>query len=442
MSPAIGKDFSLGSLLKFAFPTIVMMIFMSLYSIVDGFFVSRFIGTDALSATNIVWPALNIMMGIAIMLATGGSAIVARTMGEGKSRSAKERFTLIVVSGFTVGVVISAICIPFLREICLALGSSDALLGYCEQYLLIQLIFAPALMLQILFQGFFVATGKPGIGLFLTVLAGLTNGILDYIFIVPMQLGVMGAALATAAGYLVPSIVGLIFFSTSKKGLHFVKPRLEWRTLLLAAGNGSSEMVTNLSAGIVTFLFNILMMQQVGSDGVAAITIVLYAQALLLALFMGFSMGVAPVISYNHGSENEKRLKKVFKISMGFILSVSVIVYATAIILCDGLVKIFSPEGTLVYDLATRGFWLFSLSFLFTGVNIFASGLFTAFSNGKVSAIISFMRTFVFILLGLLILPSFLEIDGIWLAVPFAELLTFALSSLFLKKMGKVYHYV
>lgn len=441
MNPAIGKEFHFVSLIRFALPTIIMMIFMSLYSIVDGFFVSRFIGTDALSATNIVYPVINVIIAVGIMLATGGSAVVARKLGEGRTKSARESFSLIVIAGAASGVVLSVLVITFLEPLCKMLGANAEIMDYCRDYLFLMALFAPASILQILFQSFFVTAGRPGIGLALTVLAGVANTVLDYVFIVPLQMGVSGAALATAMGYMLPAAVGLLYFIFSKNTLRFARPKADFPVLSQSCLNGSSEMVTNLSAGVITFLFNILMMKHLGSAGVASISIVLYAQFLLTALYLGFSMGVAPVISYNHGCGNFPQLKRIFKICMIFIAVSSVTVYAVSLLLSDGLVRLFAEGDPEVYTIALHGFLLFSLSFLFTGINIFASGMFTAFSNGRVSAIISFMRTFVFILLGLVFLPRLFGVDGIWLAVPFAELLTMALSIGYIKKMSGEYQY-
>lgn len=441
MNNSITKEFRFGSLIRFALPTIIMMIFMSLYGIVDAIFVSRFIGTDALSAINIVYPAINLVMAIAIMLSTGGSAVVARKLGEGKTKQAYENYTLIVITGVIAGLVIGIIGILFLEPICNILGASPLLMDYCKDYLFVIMLFAPAMVLQLLFQTFFVAAGQPNLGLALTILAGITNGILDYVFIVPMDLGITGAALATATGYMIPAIVGLIYFFKKKNSLHFVAFKVDWSVLKESCFNGSSEMVTNVSTGIITFLFNILMMRYLGENGVAAITIVLYAQFLLTALYLGFSMGVAPIISYNHGNKNIQQLKSIFKSSMIFITISSAVVFIFSLGLAENLVSIFSPVGTPVYDIATEGFLLFSSSFLFTGINIYASSMFTAFSNGRVSAIISFMRTFVFIMLGLLLLPKVLEINGLWLAVPIAEFMTLVLSVILINKFRQQYHY-
>lgn len=441
MEHAIAREFRFFSLLKFSLPTIIMMIFMSLYTIVDGIFISRFVGTDALSATNIVYPIVNIIIGLAVMLATGGSAVVARQMGEGRLAEAKQNFSLVILTGVSIGIVISAVSLIFLEPICYALGSSEKLIDDCKDYLGIMMLFAPVSILQMLFNTFFVTAGRPALGLTLTVFAGLFNAVFDYVLIVPAQMGIKGAAYATSIGYCIPAVFGLAYFFFSKNPLRFCLPKFRGRILVQSCLNGSSEMVTNLSSGIITFLFNIIMMRYLGENGVAAITIVLYGQFLLTALFLGFSMGVAPVFSYHYGSQNHAQLKHLFKICMWFVSVCSVLVFACSILFASPLVSVFSPAGTPVYAIAVNGFVLFSFSYLFAGVNMFSSALFTALSNGFVSAVISFLRTFVFIVLGILTLPLALEVNGVWLAVPFAELLTLAVSAYFLKKKSSVYHY-
>lgn len=442
MNHSLGREFTFSSLLSFAFPTMIMMIFTSMYTIVDGIIVSRFIGTDALSAINIVFPAIIITIAIGVMLGTGGSAIIARKLGENKIQEAKEAFTLIVLVGVVIAIIIGFIFILFLEPICQLLGASDLLLEYCKQYLYTLSFFIPALMLQMLFEIFFITAGKPKLGLILIVFAGITNGVLDYVFIVTMNMGITGAALATAIGCLIPSIGGLIYFFNHKNILHFVRPSLKKNVIWASCLNGSSEMVTNLSAGIITWIFNLLMMKHLGENGVAAMTIVLYTQFLMTALFMGFSMGVAPVFSYNYGRQHHVQLKRLFQICMRFIGVASILIYSLAFLGRDSLIVIFSPAGTPVFDLAREGFLLFSISFLFAGFNMFTSALFTAFSNGKISATISFARTFLFILVALLLLPLLFEVKGIWLAVPFAELVSLFLAFFFIQRYKRTYHYL
>ena len=417
MNYSLAKKFTFGSLMMFALPTTIMMIFTSLYTIIDGVFVSRFVGTNALSSINIVYPAINIVLGIAVMFSTGSCAIVAKKMGEGKAEEARASFTSIIYLNIIAGAVTAVLGNLFAAPIVRLLGASDLLMSDCITYMRWQMAFAPALMLQILFQMYFITEGRPGLGLFLTILAGLSNAVLDYILIVPLKLGVAGAAIATVTGYMIPAVFGLIYFAVSRKALWLVKPRLSAAELKETLINGSSEMVTNLSSGIITFLFNLLMMHYAGEDGVAAIT-------------------------YNYGSRNTKQLKQVFKTSLIFTGVTSFLVFATAQLAGGIIVTIFAHPGTAVYDLARHGFMVFSFGYLFSGVNIFSSALFTALSNGRVSAVISFVRTLCLIVLCLLLLPLIMGLDGVWLAVPVAEAGGFLLCLFFLRKHAKTYSYI
>lgn len=441
MTKSIGQDFKLFSLLKFALPAMIMMVFMSLYTIIDGVFISRLIGSDALSATNIVYPAINVLIAVGIMLATGGSAIIAKKIGERKSEEARKNFSLIVATGAAFGVVVLILGNMGITPLVKMLGATDRILELCRMYLSVLLYFAPMCVLQLLFQMLFVTAGRPGIGLVTTIVGGITNAVLDYVFMGPLQMGIAGAALATGLGQAVPAVIGVVYFFVVKEELYFVKPNIDLRVLKYSCLNGSSEMVTNLCTAMVTFLFNIMILKLAGEEGVAAMTIVLYGQFLFNALYLGFSMGIGPVFSYNYGSGNRKLLRRIFHICILFIVVSAVIVTIAALSGASLIVEIFTPKESGTYDLARRGFFLFSFNYLFAGMNIFASAMFTAFSNGKISAIISFMRTFVFIIGSILILPRIMGIDGIWLAVPLAESLTILSSVWFFWKMKDVYHY-
>lgn len=441
MNNKLSKTFTFPSLLKFTCPTMIMMIFFSLYTIVDGIFVSRYVGTDALSAINIVYPIINLIIAIAIMFATGGSAIIARKMGMKKTKEANEDFSLIVVTCIILGTIITVVGLVWINPIIHLLGADNDLFGYCRSYLKILLVFSNFCILQMLFQTFFVTAGRPELGLWLTVFSGIINAILDYVFIALFQMGIEGAAWATIIGQAIPAIFGLFFFARKNNLLHFVRPKFSFNVLKYSCFNGSSEMVTNLSTAVTTLLFNLFMMKYVGKDGVAAITIVLYAQFLFISLYLGFSGGVAPVISFNYGSRNTIQLKHLYRMCLTFIISSSLIIFILSLLTASPIVAVFSPKNTYTYEIAVRGFYLFSISFLFTGINIFASSMFTAFSDGKTSAIISFLRTFLFIVLGITILPLFLKIDGIWLAIPFAETATLLISCFFLRKKKQIYQY-
>lgn len=438
----LAQDFHIRTLLKFTAPTVIMLVFMSMYQMVDGAFVSRFVGENALSALNIVYPVPSIIVAFSIMLATGGSAIIAKNMGEGKMKEARENFSFIIAVGLVLGVAFTAFGLLFMKPLLHLLGATPTLYAYCHDYLLILTISAPLAVFQMLFQNFFVTAGKPHLGLIMTILGGVSNIVLDYVFIAVFQWGVSGAAFATAIGYSIPAIFGLCYFFFCRKAtLYLVKPVFRGRVLLHSCTNGSSEMVNNLAVSITTFLFNTLMLKYAGESGVAAITIVLYAQFLMTSVFMGFSSGIAPVVSFNFGSRNHKQLQKVFRNSMYIVLTVSVLVFLLAEFCSDPIIRVFVQPDSSVFQLTKHGFAIFSFSFLFTGVNIFASALFTAFSNGVVSAILSFLRTFVFLVACLLLLPLLWRVDGVWLAVPAAELLALCVSVFYLIKLRKVYHY-
>ena len=311
--------------------------------------------------------------------------------------------------------------------------------GYREVCIL--LLFTPASILQVLFQNLTVTAGRPGMGMVLGVSAGIANILLDYIFMVPLHMGIKGAAFGTGIGYMIPAVVGLWFFSAKRGSLYFRKPVIDFSVLAESCTNGFSEMVSQSAAAVTTFLFNRMMMKLLGVNGVAAITIMIYMQFLLSALYIGFSMGVAPVLSYNYGKQDEKQLKNVFSICMRFIVFVSVTVFAAALIFGSPVVGIFAEKGTSVYEIGRNGFLIFPFSFLFCGLNIFTSATFTALSNGKLSAILSFLRTFGLITVLLLTLPNILGVTGVWLAVPISELITMIVALVFLHQNREKYHY-
>ncbi len=409
------------------------------------------------------------------MFATGGSAVVAAEMGRGEHREASGHFTAVVLTAVGFSVLAGAACLTFTDPVLDLLGASAdtwaygreyitillvfmpmsmlqclfqsflvtagrpglglGLLGasadtwaYGREYITILLVFMPMSMLQCLFQSFLVTAGRPGLGLGLTVGAGLANMVLDYLFIVPLQMGIAGAALATAIGYCIPAVGGLWFFFRNRGGLCFTRPLWDFSVLLRSCANGASEMVTNLASSIITVVFNLILMAWIGTEGVAAITVIMYAQFLMVAFFMGFSIGVAPVFGYHYGAGNHRYLLRIRDHCIRFVLGASVVVAAVSYLSSGLIAVLFAPEGSLTAQLVDRGMRLFSLSFLFAGYNIFASALFTALSDGRTSAQISFARTFFFILVGIWLMTTLLGLDGLWLAIPFAELVTAGLS--------------
>ena len=443
MDNTLAKKFGFGSLLSFAAPNIIMMVILSMYIIVDGMFIARFVGTTALSAVNMFYPALCSEMAVAIMLATGGSAIVARKMGEGKQKEAQNNLSFLITVELLIGVAVALLGNLFAGGLMSLLGASPAQTPLTVAYARIIFAFAPAFFLQTAFQTFFVTAGKPTLGLAVTILGGAANIVLDYVFMAPLNMGVEGAALATGIGYCIPAISGIVFFLFSRKNpLCFVKPSFDGGVLLHACTNGSSEMVTNLANAVTTFLFNYTLLQFHGEDGVAAITIVLYFQYIFTALYFGYSNGIAPIISYKYGSDDREQLQGIFKSSVIFLIVSTVISNILIHLAIGGILTIFTPAGSSVYNIALHGFSIYSIAFLVMGLGIFSSALFTAFSDGKTSAVISFSRTFIFIVGAIMLLPMILDETGVWLAVPLAELLGAVVSIIYLIVKKNKFHYI
>lgn len=418
----LARHFTLRSLLRFAAPSIGMMIIISLYTVTDGIFIGRFAGSDALAASNIVYPVINLVLGLAIMLASGGSALVAKNLGEGKTVAARRRFTLITVTAIALASALAILAVAAGDGLLFLLGASPELLADCRSYLYALLPFFPFAALMILFNAFFIADGRPMQGFRVSVLAGLTNAGLDYFFLAHLGLGVFGAGLATGIADLLSAVIGLLYFWRSSRTLHFTKPQLEWRALDQAMYNGSSELVTQLSVGITTFLFNILTFRYAGADGVAAISVILYAEMLLTAIYMGFTNGVAPVFSYQFGARDFGELRRLVRLSLMAIAGGALLSFGLSRLLAAPLISLFLPQGGHVYELTHQGFLLFSLSFLLCGFNLFISGFFTAISDGRTSALMSFARNLLGIVIFLLTLPHLFGLRGVWLAVPAADI--------------------
>lgn len=368
---------------------------MNLYTMVDGMFVSRLVGTDALSAINIVFPIIMTVIAISTMLSTGGNAIISKKMGERKEKEARRDFSTIVFISIALSFIISLLSFIFINPLLKFLGATDSIYSYCFNYAAISLIFLPATMFSIVFQTFFITIGKSNLGLTFTIIGGISNVILDYVFIKVLNFGISGAAIATGIGYSIPGLLGLAYFIFNRKNsLYIVKTKIfNLKLLSETCINGSSEMVSSLSASIVTLLFNNILMKLIGVDGVAAVTVILYIEGLLVAIFMGYSMGCSPLISFNYGKRDNYRLNKIYKFSLIGILITSILIFMLGVFKSNLLVSIFTSKGTNVYELSNMGLKIFSISFLFMGLNLFTSALFTALSNGKISAIISFLRS-------------------------------------------------
>lgn len=435
------NKFKISQVFKLVLPTIFMMSFMSLYTIVDGAFVSRFVGTDALSAVNIAYPYVNFLLGVSIMLGSGGCALVMKKIGEGKNNEAKKDFSLIVCFTFILSILIIFLSLIFIDQILKILQAEGSLYKATKEYLFYMIVFATPTMLKYIVEQFLVAINRSKIALILSVSGGILNIILDYVFIVLFKFGVKGAAIATGIGYAVPAIIGLSFFIKKSNLLHFKIPSKSISVILKSCSNGSSEMVSQLSSGIITFLFNFVMLKYIGEDGVAAITIILYIQYLVTSIFLGYSIGVSPRISYFYGSKDIPMLKSLISISLKLVWAMSIISYIIIVSSSSILVRFFTEPDTNVYNLTIDGLKIYSLSFLIVGMLIFISGMFTAFSNGKVSAIISFLRALVFESTGIILFPMLIGIPGVWWAVPVARLLGAFVCLYYYKKYKPIYNY-
>ena len=422
-------EVSLRWLLLFALPTIFSSIFSSLYTTVDGIFVAQWVNTDALSAINITMPMIYLASALGIMFGTGGNALVAKKLGEGKEREAREDFSLLMATAFVFSIVLSALCFFFLDPLCRLLGSDDTLLSYCREYMVPVLLSIPFAVFGMVFQLSFITVGRAGLGALLSVIGGVLNIVLDWLFMAVFHWGLMGAAIATSIGYAFPSVVGTVWFCINRKQeLYVVRPKWRWKTILQSCGNGSSEMVSVLAFSVVTILFNRILMDLGGSDGVASLTIIWYAQGLFGGLFRGYINGIASVVSYNLGRGDKARLHKLFRISVWTLGITAAVVTAASYLFGGAVVEIFAKGNAHVAVIALHGFHIAAISFIMMAYNIFASGWFTALNDGKTSAILSFCRTIIFMVIPVLVLPRFLQVDGVWMSLAAGEILSLTMS--------------
>lgn len=443
MKIQLSDHFTTPRLLRFVFPSIIMMIFTSIYGVVDGLFVSNYVGKTPFAAVNLIMPFLMIMGAVGFMFGTGGSAVVSQALGEGKPDKANQYFSMMVYVVIGSGIVLTLVGLLFLRPIAAAFGASGEMLDNCVVYGRIILCTLTVFMLQNVFQSFLVTAERPQLGLAVTVAAGVTNMLLDFIFVAVFRWGIIGAAAATAASQLIGGLVPLIYFlrpNTSK--LHLVKTKLNAHILGKTCINGSSELMTNISMSLVNILYNFQLMHYIGEDGVAAYGIIMYVSFIFAAIFIGYSIGSAPIIGYHYGAGNHAELKSLFRKSLCLITLWNIILTALAILTAQPLAKIFVGYDIGLTELTTRALALYSLSFLFMGYNIFGSAFFTALGNGVVSAAISFLRTLLFQIAAVLILPLLLGIDGIWLAIVVAELFALIITVYFFVKKKDNYHYL
>ena len=422
-------NISFGWLIRFALPTVFSSIFMNLYSTVDGIFVARWVSTDALSAINITVPITYLASALGMMFGTGGNALVARKIGEGKHQEAREDFSLLMAAAFIFSVVLTIISFIFLDPLCRFLGSDDGLLHYCREYMIPVLISLPFAVFGMVFQLSFITVGKAGLGAFLSVIGGIINIVLDWLFMGVLGWGLAGAAIATGIGYAVPSVAGMIWFCVNRKQvLHIVRPKWRFKTLTQSCINGSSEMVSVLAFSVITVLFNRILMKLGGADGVASLTIIWYAQGLFGGLFRGYINGIASVVSYNFGRDDKERLSSLFRISVTAIGITGIAVTVISYIFGGAVVSIFAKGNSVVADIALHGFRIVATSFVMMAYNVFASGWFTALNDGKTSAVLSFCRTVIFMVIPVLVLPNLFGMDGVWISITVGEVLSLAMS--------------
>ena len=440
----LSDHFTYSRLIRFVFPSIVMMIFTSIYGVVDGLFVSNLIGKTPFAAINLIWPYLMGLTVVGFMIGSGGTALVSRSLGEGKKERANQEFSLLVYVTIAIGLVFTVLGLVTLRPVAILFGAKGELLDIAVRYGRIVALALTPFMLQTAFQTFFITAEKPKLGLLVTVLAGLTNMVLDVLFIAVFRWGVEGAALATAMSQVVGGIVPLIYFARPNNSLlRLTKTRWNGRALWQTCTNGSSELMTNLSMSIVNALYNLQLLKLAGENGVAAYGVIMYANFIFVAIFVGYAIGSAPVVGYHFGADNTNELKNLFRKSLVLMGICGVVMLVLGVWLAGPLSRIFVGYDAELLALTTRGFRMYSLSFLLMGFNIFGSAFFTALSNGPVSAAISFLRTLVFQIAAIFLLPLILpDADGIWMAVVTAEGLALLVTLFFFAKKKEVYHYM
>lgn len=442
MEIKLSDHFTYRRLFRFVIPSVIMMIFTSIYGVVDGFFVSNFVGKTEFAAVNLIMPFPMLLGAFGFMIGTGGSALVAMKLGEGKKKEANEIFSMLIKVTIIVGVILSVLGIVFTREIAIMLGATGDLLEYCVTYGRILLIALTAFMLQNVFQSFLVTAEKPKLGLLTTVIAGLTNVVLDFVLIGVLKWGVVGAALATGISQFVGGTIPLVyFFRENNSELKLVASKLNFRVLGKTCFNGSSELMTNLSLSLVNMLYNLQLMEYAGENGVAAYGVIMYVNFIFVAVFIGYSIGSAPIIGYNYGAGNSVEMKNVFKKSIKFNIFAGILMCVSAIMLSGVLAGIFVGYDAELFEMTKKGFAIYSISFLVMGLNIYSSSFFTALGNGLISALISFLRTLLFQMVAVLVLPLIFELNGIWMSIIVAEIMALVVTVSLLVVNRKKYGY-
>lgn len=442
MQIKLSDHFTYGKLLRFTISSMMMMIFTSIYSVVDGFFVSNFVGKTPFAAVNFIMPVLMILGAVGFMFGTGGGALVAKTMGEGKTEKAKEQFSLFIYVSAACGIVLAVLGIVFMPQIATLLGAEGEMLENCVLYGRIILVALPAFMLQMEFQSFFITAEKPQLGLVVTVAAGVTNMALDALLVAGLRWGLVGAALATAISQFVGGVIPFFYFLRPNSSLlRLGKTHYDGKALLKACSNGASELMSNISMSLVGMLYNAQLLKYAGENGIAAYGVLMYVSMIFNAVFIGYAIGVAPVVSFHYGAQNREELKGLLRKSLVIIGAFSVSMFALAEVLADPLSHLFVGYDAELLELTCRGFFFFSFAFLFMGFAIYGSSFFTALNDGLTSALISFLRTMVFQVAAVLLLPLIWEIDGVWISIVVAEVMAVVMTVLFLMLKRKKYQY-
>ena len=442
MKIQISDHFTYSKLFRFTLPSIAMMVFTSIYGVVDGYFVSNFAGKTAFAAINLIMPFVMVLGGMGFMIGTGGTALVSKVLGQRNKATANRYFSMMIEVTLLLGILLGALGVVFMEPVARFLKATDEMMADCVLYGRIVTGFTVAFMLQNVFQSFLIAAEKPKLGLIATIAAGVTNMVLDALFVGVFRWGVAGAAIATGLSQCVGGVFPLIYFLRPNSSLLRFKPaKLEWKPVLQACANGSSELMSNVSSSLVSILYNFQLLRYYGENGVSAYGVLMYVQFIFIAIFIGYSIGCAPVVGFHYGAENHGELKNMLGKSVKLMGIGGIVLTALAQGLAEPLAHIFVGYDTDLYTLTVHAFRLFSFTFLLAGFNIFASSFFTALNNGGVSAAISFLRTLVFLCACILILPELIKVDGIWWSNFFAEIGSFLVSLLFLLGMRKKYRY-
>lgn len=442
MKIQLSDRFTYSKLFRFTLPSVIMMVFTSIYGVVDGFFVSNFVGKTPFAAVNFIMPVLMILGTVGFMFGAGGSALIARTMGEGDSERARRLFSLFVYVTVALGVVLGAFGFIFIRPIAVWLGAKGEMLENCVLYARIILPALPALMLQYEFQSFFITAERPQLGLMVTVIAGMADMVLDALFTAVLPFGLAGAASATAISQSLGGIIPLFYFGRRNSSrLRLCRTVLDWKALLKACTNGSSELMSNISMSIVGMLYNAQLLHYAGEDGVAAYGVLMYVSMIFMAIFIGYSTGVAPVVSFHFGADGREELRSLYRKSIVIILSASAAMLGLAEALARPLSAVFVGYDPDLFRMTVGAFGIYSFSFLFSGIAIFGSAFFTALNDGLTSALISFLRTLVFQVAAVLIFPLIWGIDGIWLSIVAAEVMAAVVTLAFLGGKRRMFHY-